>query len=91
MDNNFYLDEIFFDYVKSRYFRKQLKKYESGSVRKGIKINDLKKISIFEIDLNSQKIYVINRKIILMYIGLIKNKIEFLKFKKNYFLKNMFL
>ena len=91
LNNNFYLDEIFFDYVKSKYFKKQLTKYESGSVRKGIKMDDLKMFAIFKISLISQKEYIDKRALILSQMNFLRKKINLLKLKKEYFLKKMFV
>ena len=91
IDNNFYVDEIILLYSKTTDFRNQINKWETGSVRKGIKFDDLLNFEIPNINLLEQKEFVNKAKSIKYLIKLLNDKIEILKKIRKFYLENLFI
>ena len=91
VNNKFYIDEIIYYFMKSSLFQKQLKKFESGSVRKGIKFNDLVEFSIPVINDEKQKLIIENFNYLNELIFKLKTKISLLESRKKHYLKALFI
>ena len=91
INNEIFHDEIIEAYSKTYFFKQNIAKWQTGSVRKSINANDFLNFTIPLIPLKIQNVFVNKKNLLEKHILCLNKKIETLKQRKMFYLENLFI
>ena len=91
INNEIFHDEIIEAYSKTYFFKQNIAKWQTGSVRKSINANDFLNFTIPLIPLKIQNLFVNKKNLLEKHILCLNKKIETLKQRKMFYLENLFI